>query len=298
LTLPVLGQMTLGVFDRRCYLLYPLVALGFGGLYVGVQWARRRRMLQFGNTELLESVAPQRSSSWRHLAAILLTIALVLFTVAMVSATSDTRIPRNRAVVPLVVDVSQWMRPTDVLPSRMVAAQDASKHFVDELTPGINLGLISYAGSAMVLVSPTINRDATKRGIDALQVADRTATGEGIFAALQSISTVGAVIGGGDAPPPARIALFSDGQATVPSNPDNPKGCYTAARAARDQGVPISTISFGTKNGYVEMNDQRQPVPVDDEMMKKIAQLSGGTAYDASTLAELKNVYSRCRNRS
>ena len=67
-------------------------------------------------------------------------------------------------------------------------------------------------------------------------------------------------------------------------------GCYT--RAASDQGVPISTISFGTKNGYVEMNDQRQPVPVDDEMMNKIAQLSGGTAYDASTLAELKNVYS------
>jgi Ca-activated chloride channel homolog len=100
------------------------------------------------------------------------------------------------------------------------------------------------------------------------------------------------VIGGGDAPPPARIVLFSDGKETVPSNPDNPKGCYTAARAARDQGVPISTISFGTKNGYVEMNDQRQPVPVDDEMMKKIAQLSGGTAYDASTLAELKNVYS------
>jgi Ca-activated chloride channel family protein len=210
----------------------------------------------------------------------------------MASPTNDTRIPRNRAVVVLVIDVSQSMRATDVLPSRMAAAQDASKHFVDELTPGINLGLISYAGSAMVLVSPTINRDATKRGIDALQVADRTATGEGIFAALQSISTVGAVIGGGDAPPPARIVLFSDGKETVPSNPDNPKGCYTAARAARDQGVPISTISFGTKNGYLEMNDQRQPVPVDDEMMKKIAQLSGGTAYDASTLAELKNVYS------
>jgi len=252
--------MTLSGFEHQWYLLYLLVALGFVGLYVGVQSARRRRMLQFANTELLESVAPQRPSSWRHLAAILLTIALVLFTVAMASPTNDTRIPRNRAVVLLVIDVSQSMRATDVLPSRMVAAQDASKHFVDELTPGINLGLISYAGSAMVLVSPTINRDATKRGIDALQVADRTATGEGIFAALQSISTVGAVIGGGDAPPPARIVLFSDGKETVPSNPDNPKGCYTAARAARDQGVPISTISFGTKNGYVEMNDQRAAV--------------------------------------
>jgi Ca-activated chloride channel family protein len=77
----------------------------------------------------------------------------------------------------------------------------------------------------------------------------------------------------------------------VPTNPDNPKGCYTAARTAKDQGVPISTISFGTRYGYVEINGQRQPVPVDDEMLKKIAELSGGQAFNASSLVELKNVY-------
>ena len=139
-----------------------------------------------------------------------------------------------------------------------------------------------------MLVSPTTNRDATKTAIDKLQLADRTATGEGIFTALQAIATVGAVIGGGDEPPPARIVLFSDGKETVPSNPDNPKGAYTAARTAKDQGVPISTISFGTPYGYVEINDQRQPVPVDDETLKKIAELSGGEAYSASSLDQLK----------
>ena len=160
----------------------------------------------------------------------------------MAGPTHDVRIPRNRAVVMLVIDVSQSMRATDVSPSRMAAAQEAAKQFVDQLTPGINLGLISYAGTATVLVSPTTNRDATKNAIDKLQVADRTATGEGIFTALQAISTVGAVIGGGDTPPPAKIVLMSDGKETVPSNPDNPKGAYTAARTAKDQGVPISTV--------------------------------------------------------
>ena len=85
--------------------------------------------------------------------------------------------------------------------------------------------------------------------------------------------------------------LFSDGKETVPSNPDNPKGAFTAARTAKDQGVPISTISFGTPYGYVEINDQRQPVPVDDEMLKKIAELSGGEAYTASNLEQLKEVF-------
>jgi Ca-activated chloride channel homolog len=179
-----------------------------------------------------------------------------------------------------------------VQPTRMAGAQEASKQFVDQLTPGINLGVIAYAGTANVLVSPTTNREASKRAIDNLQFADRTATGEAIFTALSAISTVGAVIGGGDTPPPAHIVLFFDGKETSPRNPDNPKGAYTAARSAKDQGVPISTIAFGTPNGYVEMNNQRVPTPVDDDMMKRIAQLSGGESYTASDTPELKNVYS------
>ncbi|MFV9636230.1 VWA domain-containing protein [Mycobacterium neumannii] len=291
MTLPLLGPMTLSGFENAWFFLFLLAVVGIVGLYMVVQLARHRRMLRFANMELLESVAPKRPSRWRHLPAILLVIGLVLLTVAMAGPTHDVRIPRNRAVVMLVMDVSQSMRATDVAPNRMAAAQEASKQFADELTPGINLGLISYAGTATVLVSPTTGREATKAAIDKLEFADRTATGEGIFTALQAIATVGAVIGGGDEPPPARIVLFSDGKETVPSNPDNPKGAYTAARTAKDQGVPISTISFGTPYGYVEINDQRQPVPVDDEMLKKIADLSGGEAFTASSLQQLREVY-------
>jgi Ca-activated chloride channel homolog len=291
MTLPLLGPMTLSGFEHAWFFLFLLVVLGLIGLYIVVQLARHKRMLRFANMELLESVAPKRPSRWRHLPAILLVCSLVLFTIAMAGPTHDVRIPRNRAVVMLVVDVSQSMRATDVSPSRLAAAQEAAKQFAGQLTPGINLGLIAYAGTATVLVSPTTNREATKNAIDKLQLADRTATGEGIFTALQAIATVGAVIGGGDEPPPARIVLMSDGKETVPSNPDNPKGAYTAARTAKDQGVPISTVSFGTPYGYVEINEQRQPVPVDDEMLKKIAELSGGEAYTASSLEQLKEVF-------
>jgi Ca-activated chloride channel family protein len=291
MTVPLLGPMTLSGFEHAWFFLLLFVVLGLMGLYIVVQLARRKRMLRFANMELLESVAPKRPSRWRHLPAILLLTSLVLFTIAMAGPTHDVRIPRNRAVVMLVIDVSQSMRATDVSPNRLAAAQEAAKQFAGQLTPGINLGLIAYAGTATVLVSPTTNRDATKNAIDKLQLADRTATGEGIFTALQAIATVGAVIGGGGEPPPARIVLMSDGKETVPANPDNPKGAYTAARTAKDQGVPISTVSFGTPYGYVEINGQRQPVPVDDQTLKKIAELSGGTAYNASSLSELKSIF-------
>jgi Ca-activated chloride channel family protein len=291
MNLPLLGPMSLTGFEHPLFFLFLVVVLGLVALYVVVQLAREKRVLRFANMELLETVAPKRPTRWRHLPAILMVAAMVLLTIAMAGPTHDVRIPRNRAVVMLVIDVSQSMRATDVAPSRLAAAQEAAKQFADQLTPGINLGLISYAGTATVLVSPTTNREATKNAIDKLQLADRTATGEAIFTALQSIATVGAVIGGGDEPPPARIVLMSDGKETVPSNPDNPKGAYTAARTAEDQGVPISTVSFGTPYGFVEINDQRQPVPVDDEMLKRIADLSGGSAYTASSLEQLKEVF-------
>jgi Ca-activated chloride channel family protein len=284
--------MSLTNFAHPWFFLFLLFVAGLVALYVVTQRARQKRILRFANMELLESVAPQRPNRWRHLSALLLIGSLVLLTIAMAGPQNDVRIPRNRAVVMLAIDVSQSMRATDIEPSRLAVAQVAAKQFADQLTPGINLGLIAYAGTATVLVSPTTNREATKIAIDKLQLADRTATGEAIFTALQAIATVGAVIGGGeDGPPPARIVLMSDGKETVPSNPDNPKGAFTAARTAKDQGVPISTVTFGTPYGYVEINDQRQPVPVDDETLEKIAELSDGNAYSASTLEQLKEVF-------
>ena len=293
MTLPLLGPMALTNFAHPWFFLFLLLVAGLAALYVVLQFARQKRILRFANMELLESVAPQGPSRWRHVPAILLIASLVLLTIAMAGPQNDVRIPRNRAVVMLTIDVSQSMRATDVEPSRLVAAQEAAKQFADQLTPGINLGLIAYAGTATVLVSPTTNREATKAALDKLQLADRTATGEAIFTSLQAIATVGAVIGGGDdGPPPARIVLMSDGKETVPSNPDNPKGAFTAARTAKDQGVPISTVSFGTPYGYVEINDQRQPVPVDEDMLSKIAELSDGNHYSASNLQQLKEVFS------
>src|SRR4051795_6169924 len=103
MNLPLLGPMTLSGFEHVWYLLFLLVVLGVVGLYIVVQMARQKRMLRFANMELLESVAPKRPTRWRHLPATLLVLSLVLFTIAMTGPTNDVRIPRNRAVVMLVI---------------------------------------------------------------------------------------------------------------------------------------------------------------------------------------------------
>jgi len=247
-TLPLLGPMTLSGFAHSWFFLFLFVVFGLAALYIVLQLARQRRMLRFANMELLESVAPKRPSQWRHVPAILLVLALVLFTIAMAGPTNDIRIPRNRAVVMLVIDVSQSMRATDVSPNRMAAAQEAAKQFAGELTPGINLGLIEYAGTATVLVSPTTNRETTKNALDKLQFADRTATGEGIFTALQAIATVGAVIGGGDTPPPARIVSIFRSASSISATPTEiaASPCQPSTIAPQS----IETMSPGSRRRF------------------------------------------------
>ena len=86
--------------------------------------------------------------------------------------------------------------------------------------------------------------------------------------------------------------LLSDGGENKPSDPNDPHdGAYTSARLAKDQGVPIATISFGTKSGEIEMEGQRVAVPVQTDQMKTIARLSGGQSYTATNISELNKSY-------
>lgn len=297
MTLPVVGPLSLTGFRHDWFFLYALLVVAVVAGYVAVQVMRRHHVLRFANLELLMRVAPQRTGPrLRHLPAVLLVLALALVTIALAGPTHELRIPRNRAVVMLVIDVSESMASTDVSPTRLEAAKQAGKQFADELTPGINLGLVAFAGTATMLVPPTTNRAAMKAAIDKLQTAERTATGEGILTALQAIASVEGVIGGGDRPPPASIVLESDGKETVPANPDDPRGAFMAARSARDQGVTISAISFGTPDGYVDVDGQRMAVPVDDGTLTHIAEITRGEVFHAGNLDQLNRVYTQLRD--
>ena len=279
-------------FANAWFFLYLIVVIAVVALYVVYQRRRRRRVMRFANMDVLERVAPGRPRSrWRHLPAVLLVAALALLTTAMAGPTKDIRVPRNRAVVMLTIDISESMIADDVAPTRIEAAKVAGKKFADALTPGINLGLVSFAAGATLLVPPTTDRGEVKRAIDTLVPAPRTATGEGIFTSLQAIATMTAVLGGGPGPPPARIVLESDGKETVPQDPDAPRGAFSAARAAKAQGVGISTIAFGTPDGVINFEGAEIPVPVDDQTLRTICDITGGQAFQAGSLSELNSVF-------
>jgi Ca-activated chloride channel family protein len=77
----------------------------------------------------------------------------------------------------------------------------------------------------------------------------------------------------------------------VPEDLYAPRGAFTAAQEAKKEQVPISTISFGTNHGTVEIDGREVPVDVDDGSLQEVAQLSGGDFYQAGSAEQLKQVY-------
>lgn len=255
--------------------------------YVFMVRRNRKETLRFANLALLEKVAPRRPGGVRHAGIAIVLVGLALLVVALAGPTADVKVPRNRATVMLAIDVSLSMQATDVQPNRITAAKEAAKQFAEDLTPGVNLGIISFAGIATVLVSPTTDRAPALQAIDSLKLDERTATGEAIISAVQAIDMFSRTVGGSTEPVPARIVLMTDGKRTTGRTEQD------AAQRAKDAGIPISVIAFGTSDASIVVDGETVSVALDTEAMKQIAQISGGDFHTAHTSAELKKVYAQ-----
>lgn len=270
-------------FLEPAWFLALVPVIGLAGGYV---WRQRRRpvtAMRFSNLRLLRSLAPRGIGWRRYLAAGSFLAGLLALVATMAKPTADMSVPTERATVVLVIDVSLSMRSGDVPPTRLQAAQRAAKHFVDDLPRSYNLGLVSFARTAQVLVSPGKDRLAVKDAIDGLQLAEATATGEAVFTALEAIRAVPQEEGA--EPPPARILLLSDGYRTYG------RPVEEAAAAAAEAGVPVSTVAFGTDEGMVDIAGQMQRVPVDRQALSELAEGTGGYFYEAASAEELTEVY-------
>ena len=270
-------------FLARGRLWFLLVVAALIAAYVMMQLQRKDYAVRFTNLALLDSIAPKRPGWRRHVPATAFILAMIALVTAFAQPARPVRVPRERATVMMAIDVSLSMEATDVEPNRIFAAQEAAKSFVDLVPTRLNLGLVAFSGEAHIVVSPTTDHDLLKRSIDNLQLGPRTAVGEAIFASLGSIASVASEPG--QPRPPGRIVLMSDGETTV-GRPNQ-----LATRAAIDAKVPVSTIAFGTDDGFVVVEGRNIPVPVNSNALAEIADATGGRAFEAGTAKELRQVY-------
>lgn len=265
------------------WLLTLIPVLALVGLYIYAQFHRRSYSVRFSNVDLLAKIAAKGPGWRRHLPAAVLLAALVVMSTGMARPAIDTEEPTERATVVLTLDLSLSMKAKDVSPDRFAAMKKASLEFVDELPENYNLGLVTFAKSASVAVSPTKDRNQVKSAIKSMKLDRATAIGEGIFSSLQAIQSVPP--DGASEPAPARILLLSDGYRT------SGRLVEDGAKAAKAAKVPVSTIAFGTDTGTVEIEGETQEVPVDRETLSQTAKTTGGKFYEAASVDDLKGVY-------
>ncbi|MEV4765145.1 VWA domain-containing protein [Micromonospora chokoriensis] len=270
-------------FMQPWWLLAVLPVLALAAFYIWRQRHRRAYAMRFTNVDLLRTLAPKGLGWRRHVPATAFLLCLLVLATALARPAVDTKEPLERATVMLAIDVSLSMQADDVAPNRLEAAQEAAKQFVGELPESYNLGLVSFAKAANVLVPPGKDRDAVTSAIDGLVLAEATATGEAVFTCLEAIRSVPA--DGAAGIPPARIVLLSDGFRT------SGRAVEEAAAAAQAANVPVSTIAFGTDTGQVDIGGQLQRVPVDRAALADLAETTEGYFYEAASVSELKQVY-------
>lgn len=269
--------------QERLWLVLLVAALVAG--YVAMQLRRPRFTVRFTNLALVEAVAPKRPGWQRHATSGAFAVAMVLLVVALAHPQRQQRVPTNRATVVLAIDTSLSMKADDVSPNRIEAAKAAANLFLDNVPADMNVGIVSFNGTAVVRVAPTKDREVARQAINALQLGERTAIGDAIVASLEAIKTVPPAPDG--SPVPARIVLMSDGTTTTGRSNEE------AASMAQEQHVPVDTIAFGTDHGVIQLPGDPTliPVDVDPDALREISTATGGQAFKAASAAEIRDVY-------
>ena len=297
-----------------------LLLLGLVPLFVAIYiWMRRRRRVALRYSSLaLVRVALSRSARLRqHLPFALFLLALCSLIIAVARPVRIVSLPSGKATIILALDVSGSMRQTDILPSRLEAAQAAALSFIHDQPATTQIGIVTFSGYAQLIQPPTSDQEALQVAVESLTLGRATAIGSGILTSLDAIAEIDHNVAPsvsdpspGNEPPPVPkgayvpdvIVLLTDGVSNAGPAP------VAAARQAVDRGVRVYTIGFGTATGSDQFGGgvfgrgNQQPGGgrqfgggfrrgIDETTLKQIAHMTGGAYYAATSAGALLKVF-------
>lgn len=297
-------------FQSPFLLLTLLVIPAAVGVYLLAERRRMRYAVRFTNMEVLAGVVGGRT--WRrYVPPVLAVLALATLCLGLARPQVNRLVPTERATVILVVDASRSMLAKDVKPTRLGAAQDAVRTFLDRVPDRLRVGLVVFAGEAQVGAPPTTDRDLVRQSVDEIgnfQGFFGTAIGDALALAVEvgqravGDDTQLAAVRTAQAPRSRLVSILflSDGKQT--------RGLLEpleGAQLAKEAGIPVYTIALGTPFGTVERDwgggsfgfQRTIPVPPDPATLRAIAQMTGGEFSEARSAEAVSSAYAKLGSR-
>jgi Ca-activated chloride channel homolog len=290
------------------------------GIYVLALRRKKKHAVRYASLSLVREAIGPGQRFRRHVPPLLFLLAMIATIVAIARPTAVITLPSEQRIIVMALDVSLSMRATDVEPTRFQAAKEAAKAFVQEQPKDVRIAIVSFAGTASVVQSPTQNRADLVEAIDRLELQRHTAIGSAIIVSLAALfpddgidlesilfgarpSPDGGRVGPIDKRKPeqekkaftpvppgsnssAAIILLTDGRRTTGPDP------LDAARMAAERGVRVYTVGFGTKEGSsVAIDGWSIYMRFDEETLRGIADLTRAEYFHAASSSDLKKVY-------
>lgn len=274
--------------------------LGLLVLLPVLAWRRRRTVRDsaflYSSLQLVRGVASLTRSRAATTLRQLRWLALACLIVALARpriGEGDVTVKASGIDIVVAMDFSMSMAAEDFelggkRANRVAVLKDVLRGFVEK-RPGDRIGLVQFAGRAYVATPLTLDHPFLLTRLEQLRlgvIEDGTAIGSGLSAALNRLR---------DQPAKSRIViLMTDGQNNAGKVPP-----MTAAEAAQALGVKVYTIGIGTRGvapyPQTDVFGQVRYVPmqvdIDEELLQKIAERTGGRYYRAADTAGFRQIY-------
>ena len=256
--------------------LIPILAL----IHFFMLHTQRRRLLKFGDPDLVKNLMPD-VSRWRPIVKFwLLEAALALLIVALARPQFGTKIRNEKRVgieTIIAVDISNSMLAEDVEPSRLDRSKMMVENLVDNFTDD-KIGLLVFAGDAFVQLPITSDYVSAKMFLSTIDPSLISVQGTDIATAIDMASnSFTQQEGVGKA-----IIVITDGE-------NHEGGAVEAAEKAKKKGMNVFVLGVGSTKGapipipgsseYMQDNTGNTVVSaLNEEMCREIA-AAGGGAY-------------------
>ncbi|MBQ5402254.1 MAG: VWA domain-containing protein [Bacteroidales bacterium] len=237
----------------------------------------------------------QYKPSWfkralRHLPFLLRLAALALLIVAIArprDSKNFEKVDTEGIDIVLDMDVSTSMLARDFKPDRIGAAKDIAIEFIAS-RPTDRIGIVVFAGESYTQCPVTTDRITLINMMKEVQtglIEDGTAIGNGLATAVARLK---------DSDAKSRVViLLTDGV-----NNRGEIAPETAAEIAKTYGIRVYTIGVGAKGDAPYpvqtpwgIQVQNMKVEIDEELLQKIAETTGGKYFRATDNTKLMEIY-------